>query len=338
MSGTDPHHSTRVAAVGPSRPAEIARVEDCSVEDWEAEFAGAHEATFFHSPLWSRIWQEYSHGRYRPAPVRVAFADGRSALLARTVRRSRYGVLQWHLSPAGTYGGWLSPEPLPTEHQEALRDLASKAGSVSWSEQPPAPSRQIGGTPLGTTYVIDLRDGADPARARWESEARRLARRAQRGGIEVREAQSWSDWGAYFDNYLETRKLWDTPTSSYDLPLFRLLWEARSPAVRLWLAEREGAVVGGALFFTRRTSAVGWHSAQAPRGTGAANLLQWEILAVLAADGIGAYDLGPSGGHAGVVRFKESLGARTVGYRRLLRRHPVERGLAELVGRARRLR
>jgi hypothetical protein len=178
---------------------------------------------------------------------------------------------------------------------------------------------------LRTSHVIDLQDGVDAARAQWTSSARREVGRARRGDVRVREAQTFSDWAAYFASYVRTMNLWKSPTSSYDLSLFRLLWEARSPSVRLWLAEQKSLVIGGALVFTHGNSAVWWHAAQAPRVSGTANLLQWEILAVLDADGIGTYDLSSSGGHQGVVAFKESLGAAAVSFRYLVRRHPVER-------------
>jgi hypothetical protein len=188
---------------------------------------------------------------------------------------------------------------------------------------------------LGTTHVIDLRDGADAVRARWKKEQRAEVRRALRAEVQVREARTWSDWLAYFQNYLETRKLWKTPTSTYDLELFRLLWEADSPAVRLWLAEQRGLVVGGIVMFVHADSAVAWHGAQAPRGTGASNLLHWEILASLEAEGIRTYDLNPSGGHQGVVKHKESLAAEPVPYAYLVRRHPLERTLAAAGARSR---
>lgn len=302
----------------------ITGVESCSIADWEAEFARAAQATFFHSPLWSLVWQRYSGGRYQPAPLRVSFADGRSVLLARTVRRTRYGVLRWYLSPAGTYGGWLAAEALPDDHQRAMVGLIRSERSVIWFGWP-GQSLTDQTTAVGTTHIIDLRDGVTAAHSRWDRGARRKLARARKAGIDIREAEAWNDWAAYFDNYLETRKLWESPTSYYGLPFFSLLYEARSPSVRLWLAEQRGSVVGGVLIFTHRNLATAWHGAQAPRGLGATSALYWEISTILASEGIEMFDLLPSGGHEGVDRYKESLGAELATFPCVLRQHPLER-------------
>jgi hypothetical protein len=317
--------------------APIVAAEPASMAEWDAAFASAARASFFHGSVWSRVWEQYSGGRYRPAPLRVEFADGRSVIVARTLERTRYGVDRWHLSPAGTYGGWLAPEPLPEEHARALAQLLLGAASIVWfgaTERPceDAPSR------LETTYVIDLASGPDAARARWHSDARRHVRRATRAGVSIREAEMFADWAAYYRSYLATRERWKSPSSSYEFSLFRLLHEARSPAVRLWLAEQGDAVVGGALAFAHDRSVVGWHSAQPERGSGVFRLLLWEIVQRLADEGFETLDLGPSGGHAGVIAFKESLGGRPVSFPVVTRTTPIERALLRVDRLDRRLR
>ena len=143
--------------------------------------------------------------------------------------------MRWHLSPTGTTGGWRSAEPLPAEDARALAEIVRGARAVVWFGAPKSPGLAGSSARLATSYAIDLRDGCDAARARWERAARRQARSAHRAGVSVGEAKGWVDWTAYFRSYLDTAKLWGTPTSHYALSLFRLLREARSPSVRLSL-------------------------------------------------------------------------------------------------------
>ena len=80
--------------------------------------------------------------------------------------------------------------------------------------------------------------------------------------------------------------------------------------MRLWLACADDDPVAGVIVLTAGRTAVYWHGAAVPeRGPGAANLLHWEAIGRLAAEGRALYDLNPSGGHPGVERFKRTLGA-----------------------------
>ncbi|MGZ8693518.1 MAG: GNAT family N-acetyltransferase, partial [Gaiellaceae bacterium] len=96
--------------------------------------------------------------------------------------------------------------------------------------------------------------------------------------------------------------------------------------VQLWLSEVDGEPCAGAVVLMHRRYATYWHGASLPRRCpGATNLLQWELLGTLEQRGIATYDLNGSGPLAGVVRFKESLGAKRARVVAYERRHPLER-------------
>lgn len=299
-------HSRTVTAGATPRLVSLA---ETTTDEWARTFVACGSATFFHGPLWAEVWREYTRGRFRPAPLRASFSDGTSAIVGLTKERTRLGTERWHLSPAGTYGGWVSETPLSDRHQELLAERLRRAPSLVWSSCPSDPPLRAPGVMADTTHVIDLRDGADAARARWRSQARREVRAARKAGIAARPAETPADWLAYDALYRETLERWAAPSSVYERSLFELLRVIASPHARLWLAELDGELVAGALMFSAHVNVVGWHSASSKRGLGAARLIQWEVLGALAADGIESYDLLPSGGHAGVVAFKVSLGA-----------------------------
>ena len=144
----------------------------------------------------------------------------------------------------------------------------------------------------------------------------------------VRQGESLSDWLAYYEVYRTTMTYWERPTSAYGELLFRLLHGAGSDRIRLWLVEVEGVVIAGAIVLTTGVHAVHWSGA-AIRGTapGATNLLHWEVLGSLAEEGFALCDLNPSGGHDGVVAFKEAIGAEPMPAPLVVRRDWRERGI-----------
>jgi hypothetical protein len=284
--------------------------------------------TFFHSPEWAAVWSEYTEGRYVAAPRWIRFADGAQAVIAASLERRTARLDRLHLSPQGTYGGWVSAQALLPAHAAAIEREILEQPSIVW-RRPPAGVTD--GAPQAieqATQIIDLRDGAERARARWKPQARRYIGRARRAGAVVRPATTLSDWLAYADVYRITSTYWARPTSSYGPELFRLLHDLQSDAARLWVAEISGETVGGVLVMTSRQRAVAWSTAMVRgRAPGLTNLLYWELMKALERDGFAELDLSPSGGHEGVARFKAALGATFVPAPMTVHRHWTDRAL-----------
>ncbi|MCW2963783.1 MAG: putative methicillin resistance protein [Actinomycetia bacterium] len=299
-----------------------------SVRAWQDAYDACEHATFFHGPLWSEIWSSYSNGRFQPAPLRVDFTDGSTAIVGITKERTRLGVERHHLSPAGCYGGWVSAQRLTDGHRSAIARYLMEGHSVAWRASPvdAEVARRQSGVSDDFTHEIDLSDGGAAAHARWHTSARNKVRRAQRAGAKVREAGSWADWKAYDALYRESLCRWGHEASVvYGSSLFEMLGRVDSPEVRLWLAEVDGAPCAGAVVVAHRTRASYWHGASTPaRCPGSSYLLQWELCEALATGGIETYDLNPSGGHAGVAFFKSRLGADLQPAPFVRRRHWLE--------------
>lgn len=308
--------------------ASIASCEETDLDTWRQYFANDGSCTYFHGPDWSCTWSTWQPAIYRPAPRLVRFADGSLAVLAITSQVTRSRSRRWHLSPAGTYGGWVSPSPLSPAHERALADRICAAPCFVWrrrpGEQPPTTAHglRVG---VDTTHGVDLTSGADAARAAWSASARRVARRAFDAGLTVAEAASHDDWMAYASVYDEISAERTVRTSYYPRSFFEALWATRSKASRLFLARWDDHLVGGALFFTHGDTAYGWHAVTTREVKGARQALEWRILDVLESEGFDFYDVGPSGGLPGVAAAKESMGASPYEAPILERPHRVQR-------------
>ena len=301
-----------------------------TIADWAEMHACSPGTTFFHGPAWAQLWQAYSGGVFEPAPQRVEFEDGRTAILGVTLGPTRVpGIRRHHFSPQGNCGGWVSRDELEAAHARALVQRIIGQGSVIWRRHPSdalAIEVSVPATTVETTHLIDLRDGADPAHARWRKSAARAAAAAERRGACVRQSASVDDWLAYADLYERASKRWTRPMALYDRSLFGLLGKLEDEAVELWIAELDGRLVAGTVNFRHGSHVVTWHGiSDLSTCPGVANLLDWRMIDILAARGIATYDLNGSGPNPGVVQYKERIGGVAAPVLTVDRTHPLER-------------
>jgi predicted N-acyltransferase len=160
------------------------------------------------------------------------------------------------------------------------------------------------------TLAIDLTDGFATARTRWSTMHKRNAAKAERAELDVTVAETASDWAAYYRIYELSLDRWgSTATSRYPWRLFSEL-ATEADGVRLWVAKVGGEVVAGVLCLLGPQIASYWHGAADARffPLRPANLLLQEAIRRACDDGFKWFDLGPSGGHDGVERFKTGFG------------------------------
>ncbi|MDJ0848133.1 MAG: GNAT family N-acetyltransferase [Myxococcota bacterium] len=305
---------------------------------WQTHWEGCAHATFFQGPEWAEVWEEYSEGALLPAAREVEFDDGARAVLPFSVEPRLAGLVHvHHASPAGTHGGWISREALSDRHAERLDAwLARRPRDLRWRVSPFTPNASTtarspssaAGAVAETTQALRLDGGFEAALARWRPAARRGVRRAEQAGVRVTPAESLADWRSYYAVYLDSLERWGERASSrYDWRLFESLFRRGSRHVVLWLARVEGEVAAGALCLYAPHHVAYWHGATARRHfeTRAAQLLFHEAVRDACARGLRWFDFNPSGGHAGVARFKRGFGAEDLPAPMLRRRSAVTR-------------
>ena len=299
----------------------IADMRPATAEEWDRAWASSGCATYFHSREWAEIWAAYSGDRMRPAPRLVSFTDGNQAVLPLTVRRSASGLVSTVFSsPAGTFGGWISPGVLSRDHCVLLTSLMSrKLGPIIWRLNPYdecAISVKPGSAKADHTRALDVTvDFADVFRL-WSKGHRAAVRQAQRSDASVRIASKASDWQEYFEAYTDSLRRWGTKASSrYAWDLFKIIQERESEWVHLYVCEHKGEVVAGALCLLSPTHVAYWHGAtkEAHMPARPANLLLYHAIQDACAGPQTWFDFNPSGGHLGVESFKKSFGTSVKG-------------------------
>ncbi len=302
----------------------VSRVRRATPAEWDRFWERCPVATYFHSRAWSEIWSDATTGKLKPSPRIVRFHDGREVLLPITHHRRLAGLTgPWLLSPGDTFGGWLRDEPLGGGHVDRLVELlANRRGGLFWKigpydDQVPTEGPHV--TEADETQRLALETDFASVQRTWTKGHRAAARRAEREGVRVRLADRSEDWKAYHEAYEDSQRRWgDRSFTRHEWPMFRAL-ETRStssletsnrPELRLWLAEREGDVLAGAVVLYSPLVAVYWHGAVFER-----HFPLQPVHAVIRAairhaceTGHAWFDFNPSGPLPGVRAFKKGFG------------------------------
>lgn len=328
------------------RPPSISTTYPATQEEWDEAYAACDYATFFHSRTWAELWARVRSDRVRLAPQVVRFSDGTCAVLP-LLQQSRLGGLLKTLASSidATFGGWIAHDALGAEHAQALVDhlFTRLPCSLAWRINPHDPhaalvlerlrsgaqrisaaqskasklARCLAGwnKPLFVddhTHALDLEPGFGALFGNQHAVVRK-AKKARKAGVELRIAERLDEWKEYFGVYQDSIARWGRdPSDSYPWELFRLLFEVRSPAVKLWIAVYEGKIISGAVCCYAKRHVAYFHgsSLAAYFELRPVNLLMLEIIRDACERGYRWFDFGPSGFLAGVIAFKESFGAQ----------------------------
>lgn len=295
------------------------------MEDWQRVWSSCEHATFFQSPLWAAVWEEYSAGRMRPAAKAFRFSDGREAILPLCYEHKLGGLLNRYVaSPEATYGGWISERPLTTSHAVLLTRwlLAADGTNLVWRVNPYDPfalaAAQICHVSGQRDVTHSIRLNADPDQLLrgFKKGCREDIRKAQkRGNIEVSPATTEEEWRAYYRVYQDSLLRWGHgPNDGYRWELFDILRRSGSPHVRLWVARFDGKIVSGELSFYSKRQSVSWHAATLKDylRSGVGKFQSFEIIKDCCARGFDWLDFNPSAGLGGVKGLKESFRAEAL--------------------------
>jgi hypothetical protein len=317
---------------------------------WDDFLAGYPEATFYHTRIWARIVTR-AFPRLEDRSRWIESGKGRAAVPLFGWKRLGGMLTTLQSSFPFLYGG---PVPRFTGDHDAipglLDTLAGGGDSFIVIANPFARAPGSGAPPTPPALAGDHASRALPSRVEveadstqtlslparfeeyWEgtlttakrNDMRRLAKR----GVAVRRGESPEEIAAVYKFYRDSFSRWGArPGFVYPEELYRAMIEIGKGSVRLYVAEFEGKIIGGA-FIIRWNGRAHYHAGyfdHEARSLRPNILLQERIIRDAIEDGLREYDLLPSGGNAGVEAFKESFGAVRVPVDRLLYRAPLHR-------------
>lgn len=308
----------RARGVTPS----IVRVVPAPDREWQRFWEDCSTATYFHSPEWARVWAAYGRGRIRPAAKLIQFSDGAEALVPWSFEIKARGLLSRYVgSTQGTYGGWLSSEPLHVTHALRLVQWMTReqGKSVVWRMNPYDESAFRAGVLEGlqcrsdVTHAVRLPSTPEQLLKGFKASYRTQIRKALRSGeFTLSVATTLEEWREYFAVYQDSLERWgDAPEAGYGWRLFELWARLRSPNVKLWVARHQGEIVSGDICLYAARHVAYWHGStlRSHLKTSVAKLLKFEVMQDAVRRGLDWYDFNPSAGLSGVTFFKEGFNA-----------------------------
>ena len=296
----------------------IKDVRSASDDEWDQTWMGCDYATYYHSRHWHNIWKSYLRGKIHPAAKVFEFSDGKQMIFPVSCHRIGFGILRRYLSsPARTYGGPISVEDLTTDHATAFYEFIAKYYQNIIYRMSPfhipfyLQQNERSATP-DTTYVLNLQREFNAIVKSWTKGHRSAVTKARNAGMRIRVGDTEKDWRDYYKIYLSTFSRWgDRATSKYKWNFFKILSDADSQYVKLWIAEyQEKPVAGAVIFYAKRHAVYGYSAALGEFfQLRPVNLIIYEIVNDLHARNYLWFDFNASGGHKGVMNFKKSFGS-----------------------------
>lgn len=291
-------------------------LREISESAWQHSWETGYNTTYFQSPAWFRLWGNIQGGSANA--YEVYNEDSQYLGVFPVYTNTSFGVSRSSSSCAGTFGGLIQTDSNTAKlTSEQIRQLASRFTNLTWRIPPEcSPNRNPDFINSDFTHRLDLTKGWDDIKTEWEkgkSGIARKNRKARDNGVSVFPAQYPEEWKEYYELYLQNTQRWNPPPSViYPFRLFDDIRAGEKHYATLWLAySREENLAAGALCLYSKTSCVYWNGASSADHLNLRpmNLLISTIIKDAIKRGLTFFDFNPSGGVAGVERFKESFGA-----------------------------
>ena len=287
---------------------------DISSEEVLGFLSSFRKATFFHSPAWMEILSE-SFPRFECGWFTVRGGGGLAGLMP-VVRVTKGPAFMLHSLPFGTYG---DPFSETDDIRERLLDaFFSMAASTRCAE---AGANLISfdekiRTPRGWNRrmeecrMIELPGSFEEYRSAGMNRKRRqLCNKCEREGVIARRLYGASDLDLFYDIYLNGASGWGG-VHPYPKGFFESLMRRDGEGVCFWGAFLGEALLAAHVDFYFGGTAQAWQAGVTPDASeyDAAAYLVMVAVREAISRGTSVLNLGSSGGDAGMIFFKESMG------------------------------
>jgi len=286
------------------------KVKKLTESEWQKIVDECNTATFFHTPNWYKVWKEYNDRNYEARLL--SFESGNEVVIPFSFRKRLKGFAKEHISsPVGTYGGPFSNFQLTDQEVSKVEKYISQFNSVQIQTNPLNPILKSSfSSKKGFTQIIDLKKSWEQIFKNWTKGHGSAAKKGIREGVKVRIANG-NEWEKYYHLYQDSIRRWGKSASNnYKLDLFLILKKLDPAVCKLWVAIAEDKIISGCLCFYHNQHVVYWHGAslESHFHLKPVHVLQHHIIKNAKEAGYFWYDFNPSGGHEGVVKFKNGFG------------------------------
>lgn len=301
-------------------------IERTTPEVWQTFWTNCSWATVSESPEWARLWQQTFGRSHIPSPWLITYSDGFQLVVATvSVTRSKNWFEVQLAGPSGGYGGPLA-HTLPSLHHLSLllehftkrfRDYHLRLNpfllkelsapdmhpdieeTVTWEKVLPKPIHPDYTQPVPLDHQTDALLSA--------KRVRRYANAAAGKGYQIRPMDA-AELPSYLQIYRQAQQRWDSTTVVYPDTFFENMMRLKSCRF-FGVYDEDGIYCGGGPMLVGNSVVTTWLSIMDSNRLRdhIYELFYYTLIHQFRKEGYHWFDFNPSGGQAGVVRFKSKF-------------------------------
>ena len=283
-------------------------VRKISFEKWVEMLPEYDQVFFSHTPIWYELWADIYNSNF--GAFHFEFKNGKTALFPYLIQKRKGFYRTLVSSPGNTFGGFLVNDALSYGESLEVKEFLNSKSSFSILDRNPNKYIYKGfRTFRESTFSLSLNDIKDVTNFSTGHQAN--INRAS-GKMEVKLAESYSDWEEYYNVYLMNFSNWiKKKVSTISFKLFEKLSFVSNQYCKLWLLRQNDVCVGGAICLYYGQNIQLWHDALLSHHNyiGGNHLLQKEIIDDAKIMGYSNYDLGSARKIRTQRRFRRGFGA-----------------------------
>lgn len=277
-------------------------------------------ATFYQTPTWARIicstfpmWQNASIG--------IDFDDGNRAIIP-LLKKPIIGKIHsyWYESTApGSYGGPIFEKPPTQEHYQIIDAELQKYSNILIVSNPYDHWVPKGNYHYYETFIqtIKLDRNFEKIWRNYSKGRRHTINFAKKQGVTTYPVKFLEYYEEYYNIYKSQLSRWGkNATDYYPLKLFENLAIASKDIVgiRFWAAFLDEKMISGLIVFHHNNHLVTWHGATLDEyfKYRPVDILYSAVIEDACLNGYEIFDFGNSGGHQGVIEYKEHFGSEKI--------------------------
>jgi hypothetical protein len=320
---------------------DITETRPATSDEWDHYYQNCPVATFFQGREWAEIWEAATDGAIHPAPRLVTFADDAKILLPFSAVEGP-ATTEYRAAPEGTYGAPLYEKnaSLQDEHSRVLFEylnsdnvrlrqnpfdpwLNAKNVSVEWEKE-------------GFTQALRLEQGFDAIHdtLRKNDVYRKYGQARDADlSLELVSNNSPAVIDRFYEIYQACRERWGEDAShNYDKVVFES-FDFESPDIDFWVVKQNSMIIcGGPFLRANNFHVVSWLTLADPScfDVRPYEFIYYRLISHYCDEEFSIFDFNPSGGHEGVIKFKDNFGTDRIQSNVFDSRSTVHKGLSFL--------
>ncbi|WP_158666525.1 hypothetical protein [Salinibacter altiplanensis] len=293
----------------------VAEKKKISEDEWRKSAERYSFCTVFQSPEWHKTWSKIYGKEWNSSAYKIKFEDGAKIIIPVTEKEGFFDKIRLS-SPEGTYGGAMYSDE-KVDHTHIVCATREIKGNLNLRENPFDKNLTLENSydsfnSYDFTQALTVNKNWGTLKSNLsKNDVVRRKNKAEEKGLRVKIGKFNNKFiKEYYGIYQKCRESWgDSASNNYSRRDFEIISEMEDK-IDVWYLLWEGDYICcGPIFKQEKKHAVSWLTLASPDhlDKNPYELIYYEMIKYYNKEGFNYFDFNPSGGHEGVVRFKEKF-------------------------------